>query len=198
MIGRTTKLRDLAELHAGMPTTRGKLRDAAGGTAVLAVRALRDGWIDRDELLYLDAQVEAPRKYRARHRDVLIPARSTSLKTALVSTDFEGALFNATLISIRCNEDELSPELLAAYLNHPEGRAQVEAASQSGTHQMNVTVSALGAIEIPVPPVEQQRKLVAALTQANEAYRHGVAAAEKRRRLMHDIVIRSMGGRQVA
>lgn len=193
----TAKLKTLADLQAGLPTTA---RDAAGDRSdilLITVRAIRGGQIDREAIHGLDAEdADADDRYRVEADDLLMPARSTSLQVAVVPGDLAGAVFNATLIRIRCVGGRLAPALLKAYFDHPEGRAQVEAASQSGTHQMNVTVAALGEIDIPVPPLDQQAELAATLQSADRAYASGIEAARRRWVLAHDIIIRQMRGQQ--
>lgn len=195
MTPQTTPLRTLAKLQAGMPTT-GESFAGGGGTPVITVRAMHKGCINDGEVRSLNPEASdgIDERYRLQADDLLIPARSTSVQTALVPQHLDGAVFNATLIRIRCNRDQVAPALLKAYLDHPDGRAQVEGVSQSGTHQMNVTVTALGEIEIPIPPITQQATLVATLNQADRAYTTSIEAARRRRILSQDIIVRKMRG----
>ena len=188
-------LRTLANLQAGLPTTRESFANG-DGTPVLTVRAIQAGCVDDGEVRTLSPEAAggADRRYRLKAGDVLIPARSTSISVALVPQHLDEAVFNATLIRLRCNHHLIAPALLKAYFDHPEGRAQIEAVSQSGTHQMNVTVTALGEIEIPLPPLDQQARLVATLSMAIQAYTNGIEAAERRRIITQDIIVRKMRG----
>lgn len=136
-------------------------------------------------------------RYRLRAGDVLVPSRSTALRVRIAPPSLEGAVFNATLLAVRCGES-LLPELLAAYLAHPEGRAQVEAASQSGTAQMNLNASALGAVQIPLPSIDAQRTLAALLRAADDAHRRAAAAADLRRRIVESVVVARLTGRNSA
>lgn len=195
MINQAAKLRTLARLQAGMPTTA----DAYGhgeGDPLITVRAVREGQVDEVELHTFDelAGGRVDPKYRLEAGDILVPARSTMIQVALVPPHLEGAIFNATLIRLRCRPERIAPALLRAYLDHPDGRAQVEAVSQSGTHQLNITVSALGEVEVPLPPLDEQGPLVETLGMSDRAYFAGLEAAERRRRVSQDIIIRKMRG----
>lgn len=59
---------------------------------------------------------------------------------------------------------------------------------------MNITVSALGEIEVPLPSFDHQAVLVATLESAQHVYAAGIEAAQRRRALAQDIVIRKMRG----
>lgn len=191
----TAQLNTIADIQIGVPTVA---RDAVGrhvGVPLITVRAIRDGRLDHDAVQAIaDAGVAEDPRYQVKARDLLIPARSTSLQAAMVPEGLAGAVFNATLIRIRCTSDRLAPALLKAYFDHPEGRAQVESVSQSGTHQMNITVSALGELEIPLPDPDRQAALIAALQSAELACTAGIETAQLRRDVARDIIIRQMCG----
>ena len=197
MTSSIVQLKTLAELQAGMPTTSRDVVEDVVDLPLITVRAICGGQIERDAVQGIsDAGTEGAQRYRVEANDLLIPSRSTSMQAALVPSDLAGAVFNATLIRIRCVSDRLAPALLKAYLDHPEGRAMVEAVSQSGTHQMNITVSALGEIEVPLPSFDHQAVLVATLQSAELVYASGIEAAQRRRALAQDIIIRKMRGEE--
>lgn len=195
MSSRTAILGDIADLAVGMATSRQDLSEDSGGTPILTVRSLQDGRIEPNSIFWLtDGKSPVADRYRVAVGDLLVPARSTSFQAAIVLPALDGAAFNATLIRIRPKPASISVELLQAFFHHPQGQAAIEAISQSGTHQMNITVRALSHLGIPMPPIEQQRSLVASLDAARIAYDRGVAAAERRRTIARDVVVRAMRG----
>lgn len=127
-------------------------------------------------------------KYRVATGDVLVSARSTSLKTAIVPQELDKTIINATLLGVRCLP-LLEPRLLVAWLNHPEGQAALESVSQSATAQMNITVAGLSKLEVPIPPLDAQKRMVEVLEAADEAYTAAIKAAEDRKRLARQIII---------
>jgi type I restriction enzyme M protein len=155
---------------------------------VLTVRSLTDIDIDTNELEVVDFTSRDFGKYRAAAGDVLISARSTSLKTAIVPQELDGIVINATLLGVRCLP-LLEPRLLVAWLNHPEGRAALESVSQSATIQMNITVAGLSKLEVPVSPLDVQRQMVKLLETADDAYLAAIEAAGARRRLARQVVV---------
>lgn len=187
---RFRRLVEVAEIFIGLPTkiSRAQSDDAM---PVLSVRALRGRGIDRNELVNVDVVGRSVEGHRVRSGDVVLPARSTSLKAAVTPPDLNGTPINATLIGIRCGP-ELDPHLLAAYLRHPDGQAAIAEHAQSGTAQMNITVKMLSQLPVPIPPGEQQRSLVEMLQAADDAFSSAVDAAQRRHKLATDIVFTRM------
>ncbi|GAB4545322.1 MAG: hypothetical protein Tsb0013_03110 [Phycisphaerales bacterium] len=188
-----TPLGELADLLAGAATKSARPGSRGGLVDVLTVRALRDGRIDPGEVSRARPLTSETARYRVATGDVLVPARSTFFTAAVVTPELHAIMFNSTLIRIRCN-DRLHPRVLAAYLRHPAGLAAVEAISQSGAVQMNITVRAMRELLIQVPPHAEQERLASMLEAADSAYSAALQSAERRRRLAGDVVMHAMAG----
>lgn len=182
------KLGDLAHIYVGLPTKESDTQKVGRSGNVLTVRALTGTDIDANTLSLVEFDGRDVEKYRAAAGDVLLSSRSTSLKTAIVPEELDGVVINATLLGVRCLPI-LEPRLLVAWLNHPEGQAALANVSQSATVQMNITVAALNTLEVPVPQMDVQKRMVELLEVADEAHGAAIKAAEDRRRLVHEIAI---------
>ena len=136
-------LGEIAAVYVGLPTKQSDIRGTGRSGNILTVRALRAPISIATSLSRSTPRIfgRDMDKYRAAGGDVLIAARSTSLKTAVVPADLDGTLINATLVGVRC-QPVLEPLLLLAYLRHPDGQAALAGVAQSATAQMNITVSA--------------------------------------------------------
>lgn len=181
-------LSNIAQIYVGLPTKVADSAQIGRSGNVLTVRALTGTDIDPAALSVVHFNRSDLARYKAAPGDVLLSARSTSLKTAIVPETLAGKVVNATLLGVRCLPI-LEPGLLVAWLNHPEGRAALEEVSQSATLQMNITVSGLSRLEIPVPPMNEQKRLVQLLESADEAYAVSVQAAESRRQMARQVVV---------
>lgn len=184
---RPEQIGNLANIFAGMPTKSSECHEIGRGGTVLTVRSLTGIGIDGDQLEHHEVVSRATDQYKVQTGDLLLSARSTSLKTAIVPAELDGCVINATLIGVRCLPN-LLPRLLIAWLDGPEGQAALQAVSQSGTLQMNITVAGLSRILVPVPPMETQRQLVQLLDAADEAHLAAVQAAKDRHQLATQIV----------
>ena len=182
------QLGEIAHIYVGLPTKVVDTKQVGRSGNVLTVRSLTGTDIDPAALSVVDFNSRNIAKYQAVTGDVVVSARSTSLKTAIVPKKLEGKVVNATLLGIRCLP-VLEPRLLVAWLNHPEGKVALEEVSQSATVQMNITVAGLSKLEIPVPPMNEQKRLVQLLEVADEASAVAIRAAESRRQLAQQVVV---------
>lgn len=182
------KLGDIAHIYVGLPTKESDTQKVGRSGNVLTVRSLTGADIDTNELLIVDFHHRDVEKYRVARGDVLLSSRSTSLKTAIVPRELDGVVINATLLGIRCLPI-LEPRLLIAWLNHQGGQSALANVSQSATAQMNITVAGLRKLEVPVSPMNVQKRMVELLEAAEEAYVAAIKAAADRRRLANHIVV---------
>lgn len=183
-------LGDIATIYVGLPTKASETREAGRSGNVLTVRNLNGRGLDLDNLTEVDVSGRDIEKYRVHPGDLLVSSRSTSLRSAIAPQAAGGLLINATLLGIRSST--ILPRLLAAWFESPAGMLELENVSQSGTHQMNITVSGLGKILVPIPDLDVQRRMVGLLETADEAYRSAIQAAEGRRRLAREVVVNTM------
>lgn len=119
---------------------------------------------------------------RARPGDVLLAARGTQFRVAIVEQASAGAIIGANLIAVRLGP-ELLPEVLAVWLTSPAGKAEVHRLGASSNRLLSLTVAAVAALEVPVPTLAHQAQIAALYHASRTAYRAAVAAAECRHAL---------------
>jgi hypothetical protein len=161
----TTKMHELGEIatiFVGLPTKTVESSLSGRSGNVLTVRSLTGSTIDTAAMTTVELVDRDLEKYTVQSGDVLVSARSTTLKTAIVPEDLAGQIINATAL---------------------------ESVAQSGTAQMNITVAGISKVMIPVPPLEIQRQIVKILEAADEAYHASIEAAENRRRIARQVVV---------
>ena len=191
-----TPLEEIAEIRTGIAVYgEPKVRSGVETVPMLSVRSLGETEIDRNQTQLVEASYRDKFSFSLKEGDVLLPARSTAIKTAITPREFEGFVIHSTLVAIRCLP-ALDPRLLVAYFNHPQGMAALDEISQSGTRQKNITVRALARLLVPVPPKQDQAQLAELLEAANNAYNNAVQAAQKRLDLAREIVVNRMFGRE--
>lgn len=180
-------LAEIAELFVGLPAHVLADADAENGVLVLSVANLSDSGVSGDASRRASLDPRTYEKYRVKAGDVLLSARSTSARVGLVGAAFDGAVINSTLLAVRCSS-RLDPRLLAAYLRSADGSLALEAVSQSGAAQMNLTARGLGRLEVPVPSAEEQHALVELVATADTAFESAISAARERRSLVTQLV----------
>lgn len=127
--------------------------------------------------------------------DILVSARGTLMKCALVEQSHSGAVASANFIVIRLAKNSmLRPELLWAYLRYPATQAHV-LNQVASTAQPALNIRTLENLLIPIPPKNIQSDLARLTLVAEEQYRCAIECAELRRLEAMDILIQHMDAR---
>lgn len=152
------------------------------GEGVLAIQ-LRDiapdGGIDPGTLSRIELG-GVPRRYLAAAGDVVFRSRGTwNTATALDARFQEPAMAVLPLLILRPGS-RVTAEYLAWAINQPETQRQLGTTAQ-GTNLRMVPKSTLDALEIDVPDLTTQRRIVAVagLAAQEEALQHKLAAARR-------------------
>lgn len=129
-------------------------------------------------------------RHLLRPYDVLVTARSTIAKAALVPPSLSRAVANATLAIVRPKDPEMGL-FLWWFFTSRYGRTQLESRMVGTTVQL-LRVSALAEIEVPVPPVRDLRVIAELIESSERAYESAVRAAEIRHALVRDHLIEDL------
>ena len=188
------ELKDVALVFTGLARHSGVLlRDKTGfETRMLGMKAIRDGWIEEPaiESVYVSSEQEVER-YRLAENDILIPCRGTELRLSIAPARFAGLLIDSNIIAIRCGP-EMLPQLLVEYFRHPRGLEALQRSSQSTTLQKNLTLRVLRKLQVPVPRLLRQQKLIALLTSAQRVHDLLMTIAEKKMMVARHIALNQM------
>lgn len=131
-------------------------------------------------------------RFRLVPGDVLITSRGTTLKCCVTPEGWNGAVLASNLIAIRVGQS-LRPELLAEFLNSRQGRQAIER-RLAGSNLLILTPKSLADVEVPVPPLDEQEKLVELIKASEEQYQTAVSAAENRRQIVRRIILSALNG----
>ena len=186
---RTARVGDLAEQLRGVTFAKVDASPDPGVGLLPILRAgnIQDGRLSFDDLVYVPASKVRP-KQRVLTNDVVITASSGSLdvvgKAARSLTDFEGG-FGAFLKVLRPG-DGVDPAYFSHYFQTPSYRRRISTLA-SGANINNLKNAHLDDLEIPLPPLPEQRRIAAILDHAD------VLRAERRQILAHlDTLLQSI------
>ena len=178
-------LSDLAEVFAGLAVGR-KTTDEGELTPVIGVADL-DGFGSVAGRAALEQQRLVPGRaidgYRARTGDVLLTARGTQLKVAVVDEATDGAIVSANLLCIRPRPERLVPGALAAWLQTAPGHAALTDRFHSTTGLLALTTPVVRALPVPVPAMAVQAQAAALFDATRTGYSAARRAADARRAL---------------
>ena len=180
-------LSQLAEVRQGMAMA-GRAAGARRGDWRLRVVESADiveDRLSRERLREIEVRRNARTEAHLLHPfDLLVTARSQSIKVALVPPDLSRAVAAATLLVVRTPDPGTGlAHFLWYYLSSARGRAEV-AARVTATSLPTLSGRALGDVPVVAPPSHELHRL-ADLVEAAEASR---AAALEAVRVRHDVL----------
>ena len=151
--------------------TSERLSEEAIGHAVLRMNNLTmRGW-DTADVKYLDVPLEEVDNLHLKRGDILVNRTNGSIslvgKAAVFDLDGEW-LFASYLLRVRVDQRRILPEYLVYFLNSPAGRLQIERVARP-ILMVNVSPPELRGLQIPLPTISEQRKLVKPVADALKA-----------------------------
>jgi Type I restriction modification DNA specificity domain len=180
----TKNLSDLALVFPGYPFRERLDAYARGDVAVLQMKN-----IDEADMLRVDdtiPRISLPNlneRQFIRGGDLLLRARGQFHTAAEVTTDIGRAVAAAPLMLIRVTSSDLSPAFLRWFINQPQTQSTLTTLA-AGTHVRSINKSVLESLQVPVPPIELQERIVdiARLGERERSLMHTLA--ERRARLL--------------
>lgn len=145
--------------------TSAKAHNERVGIPVLRMGNIQNGKLDLTDLKYMYPSEQEMNKLRLQKGDILVNrTNSAELVGKCAAFDLEGDyLFASYIIRVRLNQQKADPRLVAQYINSPAGRAYMFAERKQMTGQANVNSKKLAALPIILPPLDEQRRMVAYL-----------------------------------
>ncbi|MFN3890748.1 MAG: restriction endonuclease subunit S [Beijerinckiaceae bacterium] len=183
------RLTDACTIHTGY-TARGRLEPTSAG-GVLAIQ-LRDispaGLVDPERLMRVQLEDLADR-YFVRAGDVVFRSRGErNTASALDERLQEPALAVLPLMVLRPKHNVVTPAYLAWAINQPPAQRHFDIAAR-GTNIRMIPRSSLDDLELDVPDIETQERIVAIDALAERERELTQLAAETRRKMMSLILV---------
>lgn len=183
------RLADACTIQTGY-TARGRLEPAsAGGALVIQLRDISsDGCIDPERLTRVQLDDLADR-YFVRPGDVVFRSRGEHNTAFALDERFqEPAVAVLPLIVLRPNPNVVTPAYLAWAINQPPAQRYFDAEAQ-GTNIRMIQRSSLDDLELDIPDIETQKKIVAVDALAERERQLSQRAAETRQKMMRLMLV---------
>jgi len=145
--------------------TSEKTIDDMLGTPILRMGNIQNGKLDFHDLRYLYLNERDRKRLLLSRGDILVNRTNSAElvgKCAVFDRDDEFS-FASYLIRLRLDMEKADPYLVAAYINSPSGRAYMFSERKQMTGQANVNATILKALPLSLPPLPEQRRIVAYL-----------------------------------
>lgn len=192
----TARVVDLASVTQGLATSGAGAGAKAGDWNVRFVDSadIQDDRLDLDDLRTRAIQQNArTEKHLLKPYDVLVTARSTTIKAALVPPAVTRTVAGATLLVVRPNQPEVGiGHFLWYFFTSAYGRAQIAARLTAGATIASLSARGLEEITVPAPDARHLHRLADLIEESERAYSAAVEAAHQRRTVVRDHIINSL------
>ena len=183
--------------------TSNKADSYASGVPVLRMGNIQEGGLDFSSLKYLPAQdIEVQKTLLAPGDLVFNRTNSAELvgKSAVYKENHPSACFASYLIRVSFGEGCL-PDYVCTFINSQHGRAYISQVKSQQVGQANVNGTKLGAMPIPIPPLAEQRRIVAEVERRLSVIQQAEATVEaslaRADRLRQSILKQAFSGKLV-
>ena len=141
-----------------------KKSSSSGQVAVLRMGNIQDGEIEYSKLVYSNDQIDNTNLLLQEHDILFNRTNSRELvgKTAIYRGDIP-AIFAGYLVLIR--PVIIDPEYLNYIMNSQYEWLYCQSVRSDGINQSNVSASKIGEFLIPIPPIEEQKRIVSKLVE---------------------------------
>lgn len=138
------------------------------GVRVIRLQNIGSGaFIETDRAFIAPDHFDRLRKHECRAGDVLIATLGDPIVRACVQPpDLKIALNKADCLRMRCDPARAVPEYISGYLNSEDFQVRASALAHGQTRP-RVNLRQIRSATIPLPPIEEQRRIAAVLDQAD-------------------------------
>lgn len=171
---------------------------------VIRMGNIRAGKIIMDSVRYLPSDHPDNGPLRLEEGDLLFN-RTNSFelvgKSAIYHMELGPATFASYLIRCQLYNEVVDPEWVALVINSPYGRTYISSVATQQVGQANVNGKKLGALQIPLPPLQRQKEILSRFREQTSAAARLTSAAEltgtKARALRSAVLRKAFTGRLV-
>lgn len=148
------------------------------GPKFLRITDLQENSVAWEQVPYCPVNPTDLRKHRLLNGDIVFARTGATTGKSFLVLDPPEAVPASYLIRLRLTDPRVMPEFLALFFQ-TEAYWKAIREGSSGSAQGGFNASKLGALKLPLPPLEEQRRIVAVLDEAFAAIANATANAEK-------------------
>lgn len=138
---------------------------SSGNCRLLRITDLKPSGMSWETVPYCSTSEEEAQKFSLKKNDIVIARTGGTIGKSFLIRNIEGqSVFASYLIRAIPETKFVNPDFLINFLSSPLYWSQLKEASR-GTGQPNVNAKSLGAMWVPLPPIEEQRRIVARLNE---------------------------------
>ena len=170
-----SSLRDHARIDYGL-TAKAVFNIA--GPKFLRITDIQDGFVDWGKVPSCNISDKDYQKHRLESGDIVFARTGATTGKSFLITKCENAVAASYLIRVRLKSSDLIPEFLYLFFSSASYWDTVDRGT-IGSAQGGFNASKLSALRIPLPPIPEQKRIVAILDEAFEGIDKVVANTKK-------------------
>ena len=144
-----------------------------GEYKVSRIETIRDGWIDDTRVRFVSGPEEKDvEKYLLQKGDILFSHINSDRhlgKTGFADRDYDDLLHGMNLLLIRANPEVFDPEFLNRVFQYYRDIGVFIAICSRAVNQSSINQAKMKALELPLPPLPEQKKIARVLSTAQRA-----------------------------
>nr|WP_245214116.1 restriction endonuclease subunit S [Pseudomonas aeruginosa] len=147
-----------------------KQSNDAAGLPITRIETIADRTVNLDKCGYADLSEGEYLNYRLRNGDILISHINSEkhlAKCAIFESDRGDIVHGMNLLCLRPCCEVVFPKYLFHYLSSPVFLRLIPAITKKSVNQASFTVTAFKDLEIPLPPLPEQKRIAAILDKAD-------------------------------
>src|SRR5579859_6123661 len=152
--------------------------DKPVGPRFLRITDIQNGQVDWDNVPYCKIHKSEVPKYLLADGDIVFARTGATTGKSFLVADPPEAVFASYLIRLRLLDRTLLPKFVS-YFFQTSGYWESIKAGSTGSAQGGFNASKLADLLIPIPPLEQQKRIVAVLDEAFEGIAKAKTKTEK-------------------
>lgn len=174
---RIVKLAEVSQsIHYGFTTKSSK---EVGGPKIVRITDIQDDAVDWNQVPNCWIGGDEYKKYKLGEDDILFARSGATVgKTYRVGNNAPDAVFASYLIRIQLQKEKILPEYVSYYFHTQDYWRQIQK-GQIGTGQPNFNGTKLSQLDIPLPTLEDQRRIIDQLNMAIPEVNNMVSVAKR-------------------
>ncbi len=133
------------------------------GPKFLRITDIQNSQVDWRSVPYCKCSEANHKKYKLEFGDIVFARTGATTGKSFLITECPDAVFASYLIRLRLN-DRVNVRFFYEFLNAPDYWAQITTVKQ-GSAQPGVNAAVLATLRLPLPPLDEQRRIVDAVEQ---------------------------------
>jgi type I restriction enzyme S subunit len=171
------KLGEVCELMNGFAFESKQYTDE--GYFVIRIGNVQDGYIELNNPRFINLKQEKQKKFILKSGDILVSLTGNVGRVGTIQEDHLPAVLNQRVAKITIKEENQPNKKFLLYFLSSEFFISALVKAGRGAAQQNISLTDIENLEIPLPPLPEQQRIVAILDEAFAAIAKAKANAEQ-------------------